>query len=90
MMLGGPQPPESAKPKWYHNIWFVLLMISPFALGPFGLPLLWKSPRFSQSAKIGLTLFTIVWTVWACWYVVTVVVPAVTKEVNQFNSTLSF
>ena len=89
-MLSDTPLPESAKPKWYHNVWFVLLMISPLALGPFGLPLLWKSPRFSQSVKTGLTLFTIVWTVAACWYVIAVVVPAVTKEVNQFNSTLSF
>jgi len=39
-------------------------MISPLALGPFGLPLLWKSPRFSRAAKGWLTLFTVVWVVW--------------------------
>ena len=82
--------PEAPKPKWYHNRWFVLLMISPVALGPFGLSLLWKSPQFSQRAKVGLTMFTIAWTLLAVWYVAAVMVPAVMKEVNQFNSTLSF
>lgn len=89
-LLSGTKARQPAKPKWYHNVWFVLFMLSPFALGPFGLPLLWKSPRFSQSVKAGLTIFTIVWTALACWYVIVVVVPAVTKEVNQLNSTFSF
>ena len=82
--------PEAPRSKWYHNGWFVLLMISPVALGPFGLPLLWKSPQFSQRVKAGLTIFTIAWTLLAVWYVVAVMVPAITKEINQFNSTLSF
>ena len=80
-------PPQ---PRWYHNAWFVLFMISPIGLGPFGLLLLWKSPKFSHGAKLGLTLFTMAWTLLAGWYAIAVVVPAVTKEVNQFNSTLSF
>ena len=83
-------PAPSAKPKWYHNTGIVLFMISPFALGPFGLPLLWKSPRFSRPVKLGLTLFTIAWSIWACWYVASVMVPAVTKELNQINSTYGF
>ena len=82
--------PDQPKPRWYHNVWFVLLMISPFALGPFGLSLLWKSSQFSPRAKAGLTMFTIAWTLLAVWYVAAVMVPAVMKEVNQFNSTLSF
>ena len=65
-------------------------MISPVALGPFGLPLLWKSPRFSSSAKTGLTVLTVAWTALAVWYVVAVVLPAVQHEFNQFNSSLQF
>lgn len=87
-MLESDQP--VARPKWYHNVWVVLFMISPIGLGPFGLLLLWKSPRFSWSAKKWLTAFTLAWTALACWYVTAVVVPAIMKEVNQFNSTLSF
>ena len=51
-------------PKWYQTRWFVLLTISPFVLGPFGLPLLWKSPQFSRAAKWWLTLFTFAWVAW--------------------------
>lgn len=76
--------------RWYHNTWFVLLMLSPLALGPFGLPLLWKSPKFSQGAKLWLTTFTLAWTALAVWYVVGVVVPAVSTSINQFNATLKF
>ena len=83
-------PAEPSRGRWYHNTWFVLLMISPVALGPFGLPLLWKSPRFSRTAKTGLTILTIGWTVLAVWYVVVVVLPAVQHEINQFNSSLQF
>ena len=83
-------PPEPPKSKWYHKTWFVLLMISPVALGPFGLPLLWKSPRFSRGAKLGLTVMTAGWTIWGTVYIVKVVVPAVTNGINQFNSTLQF
>src|SRR5436309_11305700 len=43
------------RPRWYYRPWWVLLML--FAvLGPFGLPLLWKSPSFSRWWKIALTV----------------------------------
>lgn len=55
---------EDAKDsRWYHGIWFVLAMLF-FVAGPLALPLLWKSPRFPQWAKIALTVATVVWTVW--------------------------
>ena len=83
-------PADPPQAKWYHSIWFVLLMISPVALGPFGLPLLWKSPRFSRSMKLTLSFVTAAWTIGLTVYVVRVVVPAVTNEINQINSTLQF
>ena len=82
--------PDVTTPKWYYNVWFVLLMISPVALGPFGIPLLWKSPRFSRSAKIGLTVFTAMWTILLVAYVIVIVIPAVRNELDQFNSTFQF
>ena len=45
----------SEKPKWHQNVWLVLFLLF-FVLGPFGLPLVWKNPRFSRTAKTGLTL----------------------------------
>jgi len=33
-----------------------------FVLGPFGLPLLWKSPRFSRGLKIALTVAVVAYS----------------------------
>jgi hypothetical protein len=56
-----PEPPQ--QPKWYYNVWFVLLMLF-VVLGPFGLPLVWKHPRFSRKVKMGLTVLTLGYTIW--------------------------
>ena len=54
-----PQHPIKFQPavadKWHHSVWFVLLSLF-LLLGPLGLPLLWKSPKFSRWAKVVLTL----------------------------------
>ena len=57
-----PAPP-SPRARWYHSVWFVLVMLF-FVLGPFGLPLLWKSPRFPVWAKWLLTLLSLAFVVW--------------------------
>ena len=88
--IGGEAKRPPPTTKWYHNTWFVLFLISPVALGPFGLPLLWKSPRFSSATKIWLTAFTILWTILLVWYVLAVMVPVITEKVNQLNSVFSF
>ena len=49
--------------KWYHNLWFVLAMLF-FVLGPFGLPLLWKSPHFTRAWKWLLTILVLLYTLW--------------------------
>jgi len=49
-------------PRWYHNIWFVLLMLF-VVVGPFGLPLVWSNPRFSRTVKIALTVAMAVYTI---------------------------
>jgi len=51
------------KPSWYYRPWFVLLMLF-FVLGPFGLPLAYKSPCFSKPWKIILTIAVIAFTVY--------------------------
>ena len=50
--------PES---RWFYSVWSVLLALF-VVLGPFGLPLLWRSPRFSRAAKVLLTALTAVYT----------------------------
>jgi len=48
-----------SKRKWFYDIWFVIVML--LTIGPFGFPLLWKSPKFSRGVKWALTiLFTLI------------------------------
>ena len=60
-----PTPPPAAPPqgRWYHNVWFVVLMLF-VVMGPLAFPLLWKSPRFSLAAKIALTAAVSALTAW--------------------------
>jgi len=76
--------------RWYYRPWVVLLAISPFVLGPFGLPLLWKSPRFSRAAKLAWTVATLLWTGLFVWYVTVKIVPAVTHEMQQLDVLFSY
>jgi hypothetical protein len=52
---------EDDKVKWYLRPVSVVLSLF-FVLGPFGLPLLFKSPKFSRKSKIILTLAVIVYS----------------------------
>lgn len=46
---------------WYYRPWAVVVLLF-LVLGPLGLPLLWKSPSFSRSWKIVLTVAMVVYT----------------------------
>ena len=52
--------------RWYYRMPFVLLMLF-VVLGPFGLPLLWKSPEFNRPVKWILTILALVFTAWLAW-----------------------
>ena len=52
---------EEGKVKWYLNPISVVLLLF-FVLGPFGLPLLYQSPKFIKTLKIMLTVVVIVYT----------------------------
>ena len=80
--------PNAPHPKWYYNVWFVLLMLF-FVLGPFGLPLVWKNPRFSRGVKVALTVVMVLYTVVLIEATIRMV-RAVMQGVEQFNSTLQF
>ncbi len=54
-------PEEHGKAKWYLRPMSVVLLLF-FVLGPFGLPLLYKSPKFSKTSKIILTIALIIYT----------------------------
>ena len=52
---------KTEKTKWYlRPIGVVLLLF--FVLGPLGLPLLYKSPKFGKASKIILTIVVMVYT----------------------------
>ena len=78
--------PDETKPKWYYNVWFVLVMLF-LVVGPLGLPLVWKNPRFSRWVKIALTLVMVLYTV-ALIDLTIRAFRAVMDTMNQFNTTL--
>lgn len=55
--------PQDEKVKWYLRPMGVVLLLF-FVLGPLGLPLLYKSPKFSQKLKIVLTIGVILYTLY--------------------------
>jgi len=76
----------SVAAKWYHNIWIVLFLLF-FVLGPFGLPLVWKNPRFSQGIKLALTAIMMLYMVFLTALIVRMV-QTITAHMQQFNSIL--
>ncbi len=52
---------RAKKNGWYFEVRFVLLML--FVFGPFALPLVWLSPKFSIRWKIGATILAVILTV---------------------------
>ena len=54
-------PEKDEKVKWYLRPVSVIISLF-FVLGPFGLPLLYKSPKFSKKLKIILTVAVIIYT----------------------------
>jgi hypothetical protein len=60
-MSGKPSQEENIK--WYLKPIGVVLLLF-FVLGPFGLPLLYKSPKFSRKVKLVLTVFVIIYTIY--------------------------
>ena len=54
---------NAPKPEWYLSPLVVILLLF-LVLGPFGLPLLFKSPRFGKTWKIVLTTAVVVYTVY--------------------------
>ena len=52
---------EDEKIRWYLKPVSVILLLF-FVLGPFALPLLYKSPKFNKASKIILTITVIIYT----------------------------
>jgi hypothetical protein len=54
---------EGEKVKWYLRPMSVILLLF-FVLGPLGLPLLYRSPKFSRTLKIIFTAVVIIYTLY--------------------------
>jgi len=52
---------DEGKIKWYLRPISVVLLLF-FVLGPLGLPLLFKSPKFSKTLKVILTIVVVLYT----------------------------
>ena len=63
---------EGRKNRWYLNPIVVLLLLF-FVLGPFGLPLLYRSPHFGKTWKKILTIIVIVYTAYLVYETVVIV-----------------
>lgn len=50
------------KSSWYYSIPAVIILLF-FVLGPLALPLLYKSPNFSNGQKITLTIIVLLFTI---------------------------
>ena len=52
--------------KWFYSRWFVLASLF-LVLGPFGLPLLWRSPSFSRTQKIIWSVIFVAYMIALVW-----------------------
>jgi len=52
---------QASPPKWYFSTPAVILAI--LGLGPFALPLVWRTPKYKMTTKIFITLFVIAATI---------------------------
>jgi len=78
-MVEGPTPPSRCKS--YYRAWSVLLLLF-LVLGPFGLPLLWRSPSFSRCMKLTLTIVVLAYSV----LLLEAVLTAVRLALEQMNA----
>ncbi len=72
--------------KWYYRPWVVILLLF-FVLGPFGLPLVYKSPKFGKGWKIILTIAMIFYMIYLIRATVEVT-KAISKDITQLRAVL--
>ena len=77
---------EDEKVKWYLRPISVILLLF-FVLGPFGLPLLYRSPKFSKTLKVILTVAIIFYTLYLI-FVMLEIGREIYKMMEELQSTL--
>lgn len=59
-------PEPTADVAWYHKpVWIAVLAF--LVLGPFALPLVWRSPAIGENGRILWTIGILVWTALLFW-----------------------
>jgi hypothetical protein len=61
---------------WYYKTWG-LIFLALFGLGPFVLPMVWRSPALDRGRKLIVSVAVCGFTVWVCWRMYTL-----TQELN--------
>jgi hypothetical protein len=51
---------------WYYKTWG-LIFLALFGLGPFVLPMVWRSPALDRGRKLILSAAVCAFTVYVCW-----------------------
>jgi len=76
--------PQEEKIKWYYRPIPVLVLLF-IVIGPFALPLLYKSPHFSKFWKVLLTILVVIFTCYLIWASIKIWdrMSEVIKKVNQ-------
>ena len=79
---------ENRKIKWYLKPISVILLLF-FVLGPFGLPLLYRSPKFNKTLKIILTIVLVIYTSYLI-FASSEIARELYKRLGEFQDTLSY
>lgn len=68
---------------WYYQP-VMILLLGFVVIGPFALPLVWKTPKMSRMVKIGVTVALLLYSA-ACVYYAFAITAMLIKEFSQFD-----
>lgn len=75
---------QTTKEAWYYQpVWILVLAL--FVLGPFALPLVWKSQKMGRSIKIILAILILAYTSY-CVYLTYVITMTQLQQFNEINA----
>ena len=68
------------KTKWYHST--SAIIIGLILIGPFALPLVWKTPKYNPTTKAIITVVVLIVTIYLCY----LTGQMYQKLINQINN----
>jgi hypothetical protein len=81
-------PGRPTSPKWYYRPMWVLVLLF-LVLGPLALPYLWRSPSFSRSWKVVLTVLVVAYVALLVDEAIRVL-RAITSEMDMLGTVTDF